>query len=105
MIRVVMFDLGLTLVDNDVRPFAHVEDALTAISNFKTADGKPLLLLPCIRLYDAARAGNRRESGRAIQRILGDIGRNGTATILRAGERAGHAIHPSRREEAGSEDF
>ena len=43
MIRVVMFDLGSTLVDNDVHPFAHVEDALTAISDFKTADGKPLL--------------------------------------------------------------
>jgi hypothetical protein len=42
MIRVVMFDLGMTLVDDDRRPFAHVEDALTAISDFKTADGKSL---------------------------------------------------------------
>jgi FMN phosphatase YigB (HAD superfamily) len=42
MIRVVMFDLGMTLVDGDHRPFAHVEDALTAISGFKTADGKSL---------------------------------------------------------------
>jgi hypothetical protein len=42
MIRVVMFDLGMTLVDADRRPFPHVEDALTAIEGFKTADGKPL---------------------------------------------------------------
>ena len=42
MIRIVMFDLGMTLIDGDHRPFAHVEAALTAISGFKTADGKPL---------------------------------------------------------------
>ena len=42
MIQVVMFDLGMTLVDADRHPFPHVEDALTAISGFKTADGKPL---------------------------------------------------------------
>src|SRR5262249_6650807 len=42
MIRVVMFDLGETLVDNDRRPFPHITDALTAIAAFKTADGKPL---------------------------------------------------------------
>ncbi len=42
MIRVVMFDLGMTLVDGDLHSFAHVEDALTAISDFKTADGKSL---------------------------------------------------------------
>jgi hypothetical protein len=42
MIQVVMFDLGMTLVDDDHHPFAHVEDALTAISSFKTADGKSL---------------------------------------------------------------
>jgi FMN phosphatase YigB (HAD superfamily) len=42
MIRVVMFDLGMTLVDADRRPFPHVEDALTAICSFKAADGEPL---------------------------------------------------------------
>jgi hypothetical protein len=42
MIRVVMFDLGMTLIDGDNHPFAHVADALTAISGFKTADGKSL---------------------------------------------------------------
>ena len=42
MIRVVMFDLGMTLVDEHRRPFPHVEDALTAIAGFKTADGKAL---------------------------------------------------------------
>jgi FMN phosphatase YigB (HAD superfamily) len=42
VIRVVMFDLGMTLVDADLRPFPHVEDALTAIARFKTADGKDL---------------------------------------------------------------
>jgi hypothetical protein len=38
-----MFDLGMTLIDEHHRPFPHVEDALTAISGFKTADGKKLL--------------------------------------------------------------
>ena len=42
MIRVVMFDLGMTLVGDDRRPFPHVENALAAVSGFKTADGKPL---------------------------------------------------------------
>lgn len=42
MIRVAMFDLGLTLIDAHNQPFDHVADALTAISKFKTADGKPL---------------------------------------------------------------
>ncbi len=42
MIRVVMFDLGMTLVDGERHPFPHVTDALTAIADFKTGDGKPL---------------------------------------------------------------
>lgn len=42
MIRVVFFDLGMTLIDGDNKPFAHVVDALTAISSFKATDGKPL---------------------------------------------------------------
>jgi hypothetical protein len=42
MIRVVMFDLGMTLVDAELHPFPHVTDALTAIADFKTGDGKPL---------------------------------------------------------------
>lgn len=42
MIRVVMFDLGMTLVDANARPFAHVREALDAIGRFETADGKPL---------------------------------------------------------------
>lgn len=42
MIRVVMFDLGLTLIDKHRRPFPHVEDALSAVASFKTADGKAL---------------------------------------------------------------
>lgn len=37
-----MFDLGMTLVDEHEHPFAHVPQALTAISGFKTAGGKPL---------------------------------------------------------------
>ena len=42
MIRVVMFDLGLTLIDAHDRPFAHVPQALATIKAFKAADGKPL---------------------------------------------------------------
>jgi hypothetical protein len=42
MIRVVMFDLGETLVDAHQRPFDHVREALTAIASFRTADSKPL---------------------------------------------------------------
>jgi len=43
MVRVVMFDLGLTLIDSSNRPFPHVKDALTAISSFTSSNGKPLL--------------------------------------------------------------
>jgi beta-phosphoglucomutase-like phosphatase (HAD superfamily) len=42
MFRVVMFDLGLTLVDSQYRPFAGVEEALTEISRLRTAEGDPL---------------------------------------------------------------
>jgi len=42
MIRVVMFDLGLTLIDADNRPFPHVKDALDAISTFRAENGNPL---------------------------------------------------------------
>ena len=42
MIRVVMFDLGKTLIDGNHQPFPHVEIALAAISDFKTADGQAL---------------------------------------------------------------
>ncbi len=42
MIRVVMFDLGMTLIDAQNRPFAHVAHALETISTYKTKDGKPL---------------------------------------------------------------
>ena len=42
MIKVVMFDLGQTLIDASNRPFDHVREALTAIAGFRTADSKPL---------------------------------------------------------------
>jgi beta-phosphoglucomutase-like phosphatase (HAD superfamily) len=42
MIGVLMFDLGMTLIDANGQPFPHVETALTAISDLKTADGKAL---------------------------------------------------------------
>jgi FMN phosphatase YigB (HAD superfamily) len=41
MIRVIMFDLGGTLVDGQ-RPFPHVPEALSAVNSFETADGQPL---------------------------------------------------------------
>lgn len=42
MIRVVMFDLGLTLIDAHDKPFAHVAEALATIKALKAADGKRL---------------------------------------------------------------
>ena len=42
MIRVLIFDLGLTLIDARNHPFPHVENALSALASFKTAEGKPL---------------------------------------------------------------
>jgi FMN phosphatase YigB (HAD superfamily) len=42
MIKVVMFDLGDTLIDEGRHPFPHVADALTAVADFKTAEGKAL---------------------------------------------------------------
>lgn len=43
MIRVVFFDLGLTLVDPQHRPFPHVPEALRTIQQFVTWTGTPLL--------------------------------------------------------------
>jgi hypothetical protein len=42
MIRVVMFDLGNTLVDDAGHPFAHVVRALPAIMSMRSAGGKAL---------------------------------------------------------------
>jgi len=42
MIRVVMFDLGETLVDGDLHPFPHVPEALAAIAQLKATDGQRL---------------------------------------------------------------
>jgi len=42
VIRVVIFDLGRTLIDSTNQPFAHVKEALTAISSFTTTGGTPL---------------------------------------------------------------
>lgn len=42
MIKVLMFDLGDTLVGADRQPFPHVRDALAVIAQLKTEAGKPL---------------------------------------------------------------
>ncbi len=42
MLRIVLFDLGATLVDEQRRPFPHVPEALAAIAALRTADGRPL---------------------------------------------------------------
>ena len=42
MIKVLMFDLGDTLIDAQRRPFTHVAQALATIAQLKTAAGKPL---------------------------------------------------------------
>jgi hypothetical protein len=42
MIKVVMFDLGETLVGSDRKPFPHVRDALIALKDFRTSEGTPL---------------------------------------------------------------
>lgn len=41
MIRVVMFDLGLTLIDDHGRPFPHVKESLASIQGF-VGGGKPV---------------------------------------------------------------
>ena len=40
MIKVIMFDLGDTLIDASNRPLPHVKEALAAIAKFKTSSGK-----------------------------------------------------------------
>jgi beta-phosphoglucomutase-like phosphatase (HAD superfamily) len=44
MLRVIMFDLGLTLIDEHDRPFPHVMGALTAIQQMRGERKKPLAL-------------------------------------------------------------
>src|SRR5262249_10184253 len=43
MIRVLMLDLGETLIHNEA-PMPHVPEALGALTQFETADGDPLLV-------------------------------------------------------------
>jgi FMN phosphatase YigB (HAD superfamily) len=42
MIKLIMFDLGETLVGADRRPFPHVREALTALNDFRNSDDAPL---------------------------------------------------------------
>jgi FMN phosphatase YigB (HAD superfamily) len=42
VIRIVMFDLGLTLIDEQKRAFPHASEAVKAISKLKTSDKKSL---------------------------------------------------------------
>jgi hypothetical protein len=44
MLRVIMFDLGMTLIDEHERPFPHVVEALTAIGQMRGERKKPLAL-------------------------------------------------------------
>jgi FMN phosphatase YigB (HAD superfamily) len=44
MLRVIMFDLGLTLIDEHNRPFPHVIEALTAIQQMRGERKRPLAL-------------------------------------------------------------
>jgi FMN phosphatase YigB (HAD superfamily) len=43
MIRIVFFDLGMTLIDASHRPFPHAAEALATIQRFTTPAGEPLL--------------------------------------------------------------
>jgi FMN phosphatase YigB (HAD superfamily) len=43
MIKVLMLDLGKTLIDKNNQPFPGVQDALGKLKNFETAEHKPLV--------------------------------------------------------------
>jgi hypothetical protein len=43
MIKVLMLDLGKTLIDKNNKPFPGVQDALGVLENFETAEHKPLV--------------------------------------------------------------
>lgn len=65
MIRVAMFDLGMTLVDAGNKPFDHALEALTVIKGFKTTAAKPL----CICLvsdFTLAEPPNAAQKARAL---------------------------------------
>ena len=77
MIRVVMFDLGATLVDEQLHPFAHVPEALAAIASFKTSDGKALRTC-LVSDFDLAELPATPAKVRAIfQRYLGLLDQTG----------------------------
>lgn len=65
MIRVVMFDLGMTLIDAQHQPFAQVPEALAAIAGFKAADGR--LLRTCLVCdFPMAEPPNAAQKARAL---------------------------------------
>lgn len=70
MIRVVMFDLGQTLIDAHNKPFPHVEQALAAIADLRTADGRALRSC-LVSDYDMpASAGSTQQIGRIFRQYL-----------------------------------
>jgi len=64
-IRVVMFDLGGTLVDAERRPFPHVREALAAIAAMKTGRGRPVECC-LVSDFDIPRASAKAADERAI---------------------------------------
>ena len=67
MIRAVLFDLGLTLIDERNRPFPHVTEALRTIQLFTTAKGKPLAFGPSS--IDTSLFSTRQACGRSSSRF------------------------------------
>ena len=77
MIRVAMFDLGLTLIDAQQRPFKHVREALTAIAGFKTADAKALRICLVSDFTLAPPPGNAKQVRALFEQYLGVLDATG----------------------------
>jgi hypothetical protein len=86
MIRVVMFDLGLTLVDADRRPLPHAKEAVAAINGFLTEDGKPLATC-IVSDFDLASPATPAKVGELFQQYLEVLKATGFAELFAPPER------------------
>lgn len=82
MLRVVLFDLGLTLIDRDERPFPHALDAVGTIRRFTTAGGAVLLTALVSDVESVPQNAPAAAVRRLFERYLAVLDRSGVRPLF-----------------------
>ena len=105
MVRVVMYDLGLTLIDASNQPFPHVKDALTAIQKLVTSGSKPLLTC----LVSDFTMPTLPPTAAKIKAIFDDyleiLDATGLRPLFEPVPEADHTVYARRRAQTGQENI